>query len=542
LGGLGGFNSGKSHLFRYDGQKFTWFSAEDGAPSSAIIKISQDSQSRLWVGTVLEGVYVYDGKRFITSAALRQVGLVYDIFHDRQGNTWLVTNRGVVKIGVGWQPESGEALMRNLTTTDGLPHNEVRCLLEDKAGHLWFGTSEGLTRYTPSTTPPLVHIEKVVFADQTVQRPKEVEVSAAAKRVVIHYNAPSFRTPPHQMQYRGKLEGRDSDWSLTKERSVALLNLKPGEYTFFVKAIDRDLNESEPVSVTVKVVPPFYATAGFLLPTFSGGAVIVAMLVVQTVALVKRRRQIHAYQRVAVEELQEAKRVQMSLLPKEAPVVEGLEIAGTCMPANTVGGDFYDYLSLGNTTLAIVLADVTGKSMKAAMNAVLSSGALYAEAKEGMSPSQLLGALNLDLHARFTGLTNCAMMIATVETNKKVLRYANAGIPYPILRRSSAVSELESSGMPLGAYRHAQYEEIPALSLQSGDVIVFFSDGITEAPSKDEEERLYMETDGLPKLISEFSEQMTVQEMMDAILADVRDFSGNAPQSDDITVVVVKVL
>ncbi|MBM3239948.1 hypothetical protein FJZ31_26990 [Candidatus Poribacteria bacterium] len=209
--GLGVFNGGKGYLFRYDGQRFTRFSAEDGAPSTFITKISQDLQSRIWVGTLLGGVYVYDGKRFITPATLRQISTIYDLFHDRQGNTWLATNGGAVKIGADWQPESGGALMRTLTTADGLPHNEVRCLLEDKAGHLWFGTREGLTRYTPSTTPA-VHIEQVVFADQTVQQPKEVKVSAAAKRVVVHYNAPSFRTPPHQMQYLVKLEGRDSDW------------------------------------------------------------------------------------------------------------------------------------------------------------------------------------------------------------------------------------------------------------------------------------------------------------------------------------------
>jgi ligand-binding sensor domain-containing protein len=76
---------GKSYLFRYDGQRFTRFSAEDGAPSSWITAISQDSQSRLWVGTLLGGVYVYDDKHFITPAALRQISSVYDLFHDRGG-------------------------------------------------------------------------------------------------------------------------------------------------------------------------------------------------------------------------------------------------------------------------------------------------------------------------------------------------------------------------------------------------------------------------------------------------------------------------
>ena len=92
---------------------------------------------------------------------------------------------------------------------------------------------------------------------------------------------------------------------------------------------------------------------------------------------------------------------------------------------------------LSNGTLAVVLADVTGKGMKGAMNAVLSSGALHSEAKLGVSPSQMLQALNINLYPRFQRYTNCAMAILTVDPTDKTFRYANAGIPYPMVKRGA---------------------------------------------------------------------------------------------------------
>jgi len=527
---------GKNYLFRYDGQRFTRFSAEDGAPSSWITAISQDSQSRLWVGTVLGGVYVYDGKRFITPAALRQISTVYDLFHDRGGNTWLATNGGVVKFGAGWQPESGGALMRILMTADGVPHNEVRCLLEDKDGHLWFGTREGLTRYTPSTTPS-VYIEQVVFADQTVQRPKEVEVSAAAKRVVIHYNAPSFRTPPHQMQYLVKLEGRDSDWSLTKERSVALLNLKPGEYTFRVKAIDRDLNYSEPASVSIVIPPPpFYQTGIFLMAlSITGGVLLCGVIIL----VIQRWRSTNAEKRRLQQELEDAHRMQIRLLPESAPTVEGFEIAGFCRPAREVGGDFFDYLSLASGKIGIALADVSGKGLKGAMNAVLANGMLHATVKTEASCGKILSALNASLHPRMEKQMFTALGLAILNQDAKTLQWANAAQPYPIIKHGEQVFEFErDGGLPLSIMPNVSYPDWE-LELQAGDVVIFYTDGIIEAQNESEE--MYG-TERLKQVVAHIDSTMNAEEMIKTILQDVADFVGTAEQYDDMTVVVVKKL
>jgi len=251
-----------------------------------------------------------------------------------------------------------------------------------------------------------------------------------------------------------------------------------------------------------------------------------------------RRREEIELQRLR-QEFEDARRTQLSLLPKQPPLLEGFEIEGICLPAREVGGDYYDYVPLvGADTLAIVLADVSGKGLKGAMYALLSYGILHAEAKFSVFPSQMLWVLNDDLKARFQERMNCAMCITTLDVKDRVLRYSNAGMPYPIVKRGRSVFELESNGMPLGSLRGAEYQDV---LLQPSDVVVFLSDGITECPSKDDPEQLYVEMERLFSVVSRFEPDMNAQAMVHAILADVRDFSGDNDPSDDRTLVVVKV-
>jgi serine phosphatase RsbU (regulator of sigma subunit) len=240
------------------------------------------------------------------------------------------------------------------------------------------------------------------------------------------------------------------------------------------------------------------------------------------------------------QEFENARLTQLSLLPRQSPRLEGFEIEGVCLPAQEVGGDFYDYVPLDDDTLALVLADVSGKGLKGAMYAVLSYGILHAEAKFGVLPSQMLWILNEDLRARIRELMNCAMCIATIDLNHNILRYSNAGIPYPIVKRGSEVFELKANGVPLGMLRNSEYEDIE-LELQPGDIVVFLSDGITECLSKNDPEQFYWETERLFSVISGLEGKMSPQAMIHSILADLRDFSGGSPQSDDITIIVVKV-
>ena len=525
---------------RYDGKAFVNFSTHDGLANNFVRMIRQDREGFLWFGTS-GGVFRYDGKAFVNFSA--EDGLaqndVTPIYQDREGALWFGTDGGGVSRydGTSWT---------SLDTRDGLINNRVWGICQDSDETLWFGTSEGVTQYRPNQVSPSVRIVSVQSHNTSAQAGslETIKDITTDTRVTIKYSSIDFKTVKEKRQYRVRIKEIDSDWR--KPTLSDTLNIsfdKPGTYTFEVVAIDRDLNYSAPTSLTLTVVLPWYQNGWILYP--SGGAIVVLMLFCGILAYryYHQRQQVLAYQREAVSELADAQEMQIGLIPQTAPEVPGLEIAGVCISARTVSGDFFDYVPLNNGALAIVLADVTGKGMKGAMNAVLSSGALHSEAKLGVSPSEMLRALNRNLYPRFQRYTNCAMAILTIDPTDRTLKYANAGIPYPIIKRGEDdIEELSLNGLPLGAFKSSEYQETPPIELKSGNSIILFSDGITEASQSDNPNQLYMETDRLADLIKRLDKTMNAEAVIDAIINDVRNFSGDTQQSDDMTIVVIKAL
>ena len=527
---------------RYDGEKFVNFTTDEGLASNSIWSIHEDKAGHLWFGTTGgDGASRYDGEKFVnftTNEGLVQND-VTSIYQDREGFLWFGTLSGGVSQydGTSWV---------SLDTRDGLISDQVSKIYQDSDGRLWFATLEGVTQYNPNRVSPSVRIVSVQSHKTSAQagsleRIKDITTDT---RVTIKYSSIDFKTLKEKRQYRVRIKEIDSDWrESTRSDTFNISFDKPGTYTFEVVAIDRDLNYSVPASLTLTVVLPWYQNGWILYP--SGGAIVVLMLFCGILAYryYHQRQQVLAYQREAVSELADAREMQMGLIPQTAPEVAGFEIAGVCNAARTVSGDFFDYVPLGNGTLAVVLADVTGKGMKGAMNAVLSSGVLHSVAKLEVSPSQMLQELNNNLYPRFQRYTNCAMAILTVDPNDKTFKYANAGIPYPIIKRGEGdVEELPIDGTPLGAFQSSEYQETLPIELKPGNAIILFSDGITEAPQRDDFDRFYMETDRLVDLIKGLDETVNAEGVIDAIISDVRDFSGEAQQNDDMTIVVIKVL
>ncbi len=238
-------------------------------------------------------------------------------------------------------------------------------------------------------------------------------------------------------------------------------------------------------------------------------------------------------------ELEDARQIQQSLLPKETPKIEGFEIAGTSVPAKEVSGDFYDYLSLGDN-VGIVLADVSGKSVKAAMVAAMVNGMLHARVKGQRevwnSPSVILRELNIALRPRLIHWMFTAMSLGILQPEEKHLYFSNAGLPYPIVKRGEKIWELEVNGSPLGAVDGSEYTEL-SVDLEAGDFVVFYSDGITEATNEIGE--MY-QTERLLEVLQKADLRYSAQEMADKILQNVAMFVGDVEQRDDITLVVVR--
>ena len=536
------FATSRTGIYRYDGVEFVNFTTDNGLASNSVWVIYQDRDGYIWFGTRGgKGVSRYDGEKFVNFTT--HDGLIENdvasIYQDQEGFLWFGTHSGGISRydGTSWT---------SLDTRDGLINNHVLGISQGTDGEFWFGTLEGVTQYNPNRVPPSVRIVSVQ-SDKTSTQTSSLETIKGIPtdtRVTIQYSSIDFKTVKEKRQYQVRIKEIDPDWREPTQSDMFNISFdKPGTYTFEVVAIDRDLNYSAPTSLMLTVVLPWFQNGWILYP--SGGAITVLLLFFGVLAYryYHQRQQVLVYQQEAVAELTDARETQMGLIPQTAPEVPGFEIAGKCVSARTVSGDFFDYVPLDNGVLAVVLADVTGKGMKGAMNAALSSGALHSVVKLEMSPSEMLWVLNQNLYPRFQRYTNCAMAILTIDPTNKTIKYANAGIPYPIIKRSEGdVEEIAIDGLPLGAFKSSEYDETPPMELKSGNTIILFSDGITEAAQRDNPDQLYMETDRLTRLIKELDKTINAEAMIDAIIEDVRHFSGDAQQNDDMTIVVIRVL
>jgi sigma-B regulation protein RsbU (phosphoserine phosphatase) len=236
-------------------------------------------------------------------------------------------------------------------------------------------------------------------------------------------------------------------------------------------------------------------------------------------------------------ELRIASDIQRSFLPEHIPPVAGFDLAAISVPAMEVGGDFYDFIPGRDGGLGMVIADVSGKSVPAALFMALSRTIVRANATHHQSGTEILQDANDMISADSRSGMFVTLFYGVLDEKTRSLVYANAGHPPPLLFRISEgdFAELEVTGIALGIMCKMAYEE-RRISLSTGDVLVLYTDGITEAINRD------MEQYGIKRLSSVVrnARALSAQGIMESILEDISRFSGDQAQFDDITMIVVK--
>ncbi|MBN1217439.1 MAG: PP2C family protein-serine/threonine phosphatase [Anaerolineae bacterium] len=288
--------------------------------------------------------------------------------------------------------------------------------------------------------------------------------------------------------------------------------------------------------------PPFYTELGgnyinvaviLLFLTFLGyiTAQLVDKVLAAQVMEAARRQELESRTRIAAE-------VQMSMLPAEAPIYASFDIAGQSLPALNVGGDFYDYHQLASGQLAIIIGDVTGKGMSAALLMAVTTGMIDSLIPTAAEPIDLLlvTASRLQKHSQRSGL-NAACLAAFLRENGD-LCVANAGCIAPIIRRTNDRLEwLKVRGLPMGVESDfLRYEQV-VTTLEPGDLIIFTTDGIVEAQNKHQG---ILGFDRLERIIAS-GPTHSAQAMKNYILNQVQLYQHSVEQFDDMTVVVVRV-
>jgi sigma-B regulation protein RsbU (phosphoserine phosphatase) len=231
-----------------------------------------------------------------------------------------------------------------------------------------------------------------------------------------------------------------------------------------------------------------------------------------------------------------AREVQLRLLPQSAPEMANAEMAVRFLPARTIGGDLYDFVDYGPGRTAIVLGDVSGKAAPAALFAALVSGIMRSAAQQWPEPAAMLTLLNDALQERKLESQYVTMLFALWNDESRTLQVSNSGAVQPVYCRADVSSTVRAEGFPLGMFANVSYEEL-TVATEPGDVIIFISDGISDAENAQSE--MYGQ-ERLSNLLCSRREQ-SAQEIADAILADVSRFQGEQERFDDETIIVLKV-
>jgi phosphoserine phosphatase RsbU/P len=231
-----------------------------------------------------------------------------------------------------------------------------------------------------------------------------------------------------------------------------------------------------------------------------------------------------------------AREVQLRLLPPAPPAHTNADLAVRFLPARSIGGDLYDFLDYGPTRSAIVLGDVSGKAAPAALFSALVSGIMRSEASLQPDPARMLNTLNDALQERKLESQYVVMLFALWNDENRTLQVANSGAVQPIFCRGGKSTIVRAEGFPLGMFPHATYEEF-TLATQPGDVLLFVSDGITDAENVKGE--MYGE-ERLSALVCA-QRKRSAAAIAEAILADVTRFQGGHDRFDDETIIVLRV-
>jgi phosphoserine phosphatase RsbU/P len=234
-------------------------------------------------------------------------------------------------------------------------------------------------------------------------------------------------------------------------------------------------------------------------------------------------------------EMKIAREIQLQLMPDEVPSIPPLQLAVLFKPVTQLGGDLYDWIPFDDGRIAIVIGDVAGKGAPAALYGALSSGVIRTRAGRKYPPGQMLELVNKTLFQRPIEGQYVAVTYAVYDPKNKTIALSNSGLPYPLLVRAGQPSFVDVGGVPLGLFPDSRYEET-SLQLQTGDVMVFYSDGVVEMRNDSGEEF------GLKRLADTVrsSCEKSPEEIVKSVSATLAEFIGRVRPQDDRTMIVIR--
>lgn len=531
------------------------FSVNEGLPTGQVFPFMVDG--RLVITTENLGLYSFDET---TKTFLPELGFGTQFSNGSRDVEIIAQKDSGAAVWLGSE-EAGR--IDQLIKTDGryvvqsntlqrLPESAIRAIYPDEHDVLWISSNDGLFRYDPRIVKNISPHYKA-FVRRVVILPDSLLFGGAQRSSflpVIQHSQNSLRFEFSAVSYDANDEilfqtcllGFEKSWSKwTSTTYKEYTNLPPVRYTFQVRARDIYGRTSDEDVYSFRVLPPFYRTwyaYTFYVIVFCGFAFGIDRL--QRRRLYKRAQErtrialLEAENKRKSEELEQARELQVSMLPKELPQVPDATIAVYMNTATEVGGDYYDFVVKdGEFTGAI--GDATGHGLNAGMMVSIIKGFFVTEAAN-MSILQFFKKCNIAL--KQMNLKRIYMSFTLFKIRHKKLLVSSAGMPplYIYRARDKKVQEIVLKGMPLGAVRSFdyQYEDI---DLDTGDTLFFMSDGFPELFNPENEMIGY---DRIPDILQQCSGQTPNYIIVDLVDYANKWANGRA-QDDDMTFVVIQI-
>jgi serine phosphatase RsbU (regulator of sigma subunit)/ligand-binding sensor domain-containing protein len=551
---------------------------------SAASTMSSNAPGVLWLGTGM-GLL-----KFNTSTESLYYAEKSETLHDRwiasvseddEGYLWLVTSNALVK----FDPRSGGT--KSYDVKDGLQGNGYTfAACQSSSGELLVGGTNGFNAFFPSNVKDNPFVPPVVITDFLISN-EPVKVGKPGKegtpplernitytdKIILSYKVKTFSfefaalsySLPGRNRYAYKMKGFDNRWNyIGNKRTATFTGLDPGRYTFTVRGSNNDgvWNETG-ASIRVIIRPPWWRTGwAYVLYGFLLAAAILLLNRMQRARLVRRERDRARIEEVrlqaeaaeaqarAVEsenkrkthELEEARKLQLSMLPKKLPDFPGVEIAVYMKTATEVGGDYYDFYTTEDGSLIVAVGDATGHGLKAGMMVSIFKSLFLSEASTP-DPAVFFDRCNRTIKKMQLGNLFMGLTVLRLREDKGVI--TAAGMPPVLLARKDEgtgetkmethVETITLKAPPIGAFSdfHSRTETV---ELKEGDTLLLFTDGLPECFNGEGEMFGYLR---LQELFNE-KKGDSPSDIIGHLVEAGEKWLNGLPQGDDITFLVLK--
>ena len=544
--------------------------------------IHEDSKGNLWLATN-GGLNKFNPKTEQFQLYTEENGLptnfIASILEEDDGNLWLATRNGLSHMR--FNHKDGTVDFVNYDSHDGLGGTDFIALVALKTtdGTYYFGGDHGLDEFSAgkiNSTEPTLVFSDIKISNKSISlmgedSPIESSIYDIEKFTLpFSQNDISFEfaalhySRPDKNRYEYMLEGYDKEWIRDNRRYASYTNLNPGDYIFKFKGSNRDgvwNNNGKMLYFTI--LPPWWMT----VYAYTGYALLFVGIIFGIDRIQRRRLLTKAKERMKIQnaehraeaaelkakateserraletefqlkkkELDEARELQLSMLPRELPQLPNLDIAVYMKTATEVGGDYYDFHISMNGTLTVVLGDATGHGMKA--------GTMVTTTKSLFN----VLAPNPNIVETFHEMTRClklmqmnklSMCMTMLKITGSKIQMSSAGMPPVFIykRKSQSIEEHLIEGMPLGTFNDFPYSLVES-EIESGDTILLMTDGLPELMNAENEMFGYKQSRNLFEDLAEQAPEEIITKLKDAGSDWVKDIDPD----DDVTFVVIKV-